>query len=225
MRAHAAAGSRFVVRWSLACAAGELLGIAAAAGAAAMLATRMAEPATAGEKALTLALMVAAGVLEGTLVGTVQWRVLRRRFPTVPVRDWIGATAAVAAAGWSLGMLPSLLQPAPAADAPAPELPLATVGVLALGFGLLAGAMFGAGQWMVLRRHARHAGRWIVANALGWGAGITWIYLAAAVVEPGTATTTVAATGALAGVAAGLTLGLVTGLFLLRIHPRTGLQR
>jgi hypothetical protein len=72
---------------------------------------------------------------------------------------------------------------------------------------------------MVLRRHARHAGRWIVANALGWGAGITWIYLAAAVVEPGTATAAVAATGAASGVAAGLTLGLVTGLFLLRIHP------
>lgn len=213
-----------MARWSFACAAGELLGIAAAAGAAALLATRMGEPATPAEKALALGVMVAAGVLEGTLVGAFQWRVLRRRFPAVPARGWIGATAAVAAAGWSLGMLPSLLQPAPAADAPAPELPLATVGVLALGLGLLAGAMFGAGQWTVLRRHARHAGRWIAANALGWGVGITWIYLAAAVVEPGTPTAAVALTGALSGVAAGLTLGLVTGLFLLRIHPRTGLR-
>jgi hypothetical protein len=54
------------------------------------------------------AIAVLAGTLiEGTVVGTAQWLVLRRRLPEMRWSTWALATGAGALLAWILGMVPS----------------------------------------------------------------------------------------------------------------------
>lgn len=222
-RGHSGAARALFGRWLLACTAGELLGIGAAAGVALTVAAALGEPGSLGGRLLVLLAMVLAGVLEGTLVGGFQWRVLRRRFPHVRARAWVGATVAVAALGWFVGMLPPTFFMGPEAGArPASEPGLAQVAVLAAGFGLVAGAAFGGGQWWVLRRHAARAGWWVAANALGWAVGMPCIFLAASLPEAGTARALTVLLGAAGGVLAGFCVAVPTGAVLVRLRPLPG---
>jgi hypothetical protein len=51
---------------------------------------------------------------------------------------------------------------------------LALSNTVALGAaGAVVGVILGSAQWLVLRRHVRSAGRWIVASCLGWMAGLS----------------------------------------------------
>lgn len=161
---------QFWCRWTLSCAAGEILGIGAAGGMAGVVLATIGEPASGLERLANLLLMMLAGALEGYLVGFFQWRVLRQRLG-VPGRSWITATATVAVLGWFVGMLFSTFAPNPAPGAPSFEPTPLQVALLAAGFGLGIGTVFGLGQWLVLRYYAYQAGSWILANALGWGAG------------------------------------------------------
>ena len=58
---------------------------------------------------IALVLLVLAGVGEGAVLGWAQSRMLRRELPRLGTGDWVGATAAGAAAAWTIGMLPSTL--------------------------------------------------------------------------------------------------------------------
>lgn len=92
-----------------------------------------------------LGAMVAAGVLEGTVLGLLQWRVLRRRFTRLEAASWVGATIAVAAFGWLIGGLPSTLANSPAAAAASDPVPgFSPVVIVALAAGLSVGAVTGA---------------------------------------------------------------------------------
>lgn len=90
-------------RWVMATTCGELAGFAipAIVGAAAA-------SADIGEGA-SMAVLVLAGVGEGTVLGWAQSRMLRRELPELRTGSWIRATAAGAAVAWALGMLPSTL--------------------------------------------------------------------------------------------------------------------
>ena len=203
--------------WTLSCAAGELIGIGVAAGVATLLLLTIGEPETGAERWGVLVAMVGAGAIEGTAIGFFQWRVLRRPFPGISARAWVGTTVAVAVIGWFLGMLPSTLA-APNVAAQDPfDPPLWMTALLATFTGLGAGLVFGLAQWGVLRRHARNASSWIVANALGWGLALAWIYAAAALPAEGASLGTVIAIGSAGGILAGLSVGAVTGGFLLQI--------
>jgi hypothetical protein len=75
------------------------------------------------------------------------------------------ATAAGAAAAWTIGMLPSTLN--------AQLLELWSPMLVALGAvaGMVLLASIGFAQWLVLRRHVDGSGIWVAANALAWIAG------------------------------------------------------
>lgn len=208
-------------RWLVSCAAGELLGIGVAAGVGYSLNVTVGEPDTAAKKALVLAAMVLAGVLEGSAIGTFQWRVLRHRFPRITARAWVGATVAIAVLGWFFGMLPSTLsagQAEPITSATEPSLGFILLMSALMGAG--AGAAFGFFQWWVLRHHAERAGRWILANLVGWGLGMPWICLAASLPTENTGVPLVVLMGAVAGSLTGLSVALATGVVLVRLRPR-----
>ena len=96
------------LRWVGANALAELLGLGATFGVGVFLFTRMGEPQ--GPAAIgMLLLMTASGVLEGTIVGLLQWAVLRRPFPQVTRRAWLAATLIGALVAWFLGSLPATL--------------------------------------------------------------------------------------------------------------------
>lgn len=164
-------------------------------------------------QAASMALLVLAGVGEGTVLGWAQSRMLLRELPQLRTGDWVGATAAGAAAAWGIGMLPStfggqLLELWPPL--------LVALGLLA---GVLLLATVGFAQWLVLRRHVDGAGIWVVANALAWIAGLAVVF-AAIGVAPGNSPVLIAAFGVVGGLGMGLAVALVTGLFLIRLLDR-----
>lgn len=208
-------------KWTISCAAGELLGIGGA-GAIAFAANRaVGEPVGITEKLIVLGCMLLAGAIEGTVLGWLQWRVLREKIQTLAATNWIGMTVLVAVLGWFLGMLPSLFfvpdEPNPTATSvPVFENPW-VFAALSISAGLVLGALFGLFQWFALRKHAPNSASWIAANALGWGAGLGWIYLLASLPNEQTPLWVNVLLGGTGGILAGLSVGAVTGIFLLKI--------
>jgi CBS domain-containing protein len=207
--------------WTTACALGEAIGIGLAAATAILIGLAMGEPVTATQRAVVLVLMVVAGALEGLALGLFQWSVLGEAFPKMSARSWALATAAVAALGWLLGMLPSTLSAPSVVPVEPPNRDVRVVFALFLApvFGLVAGSIVGAAQWLVLRRHAHRAGSWISANALGWAVAFPWIYVAGTMPAEDTPVSFTFVLAVVAGALGGLSLGAVTGAFLLRLTP------
>src|SRR6266540_4176797 len=88
--------------------------------------------------------MIAAGTLEGVIVGFAQWLVLRRRLRRLSRWEWITATTIGAFLAWAIGMAPSTLMALNqnAGSSPPPEMSdavkyaLASVMGAALGVGM-----------------------------------------------------------------------------------------
>jgi hypothetical protein len=101
--------SRLWRDWTVSCALGEFIGIGLAGIVATIMIAGMGEPQTPLQAWSSYGAMVAVGAVEGSAIGYFQWRVLRRLFPAMTARAWVGATLAVAVLGWAVGMLPSTL--------------------------------------------------------------------------------------------------------------------
>lgn len=209
-------------KWTLSCAAGELLGIGCAGAIAFAVNHAVGEPVTLAEKLTVPGCMLVAGTIEGTVLGWLQWRVLKEKIQTLTAKDWIGMTVLIAVLGWFLGMLPSLFfipnEPNPT-EAPAPsafENPW-VFAALSISAGLVLGALFGLFQWFALRKHVPKSANWIGANALGWGAGLGWIYLFASLPTEQTPLWGNVLLGVTGGILAGVSVGAITGIFLLKI--------
>ena len=163
-------------------------------------------------------LLVALGTLEGAVVGTFQWTVLRRRLPSVASRDWVGATAIGAFVAWALGMAPSTLQfggVAPAGMPVDPGGPLLVA--LAAAMGAVLGLVLAGPQWFVLRRHVNRAWWWFPANAAGWAVGMPVVFLGVGAAAEGGFGLASAAVVLAAVALAGAVVGAVHGLALVRV--------
>ena len=90
---------------------------------------------------------------------------------------------------------------------------LLAIGAVVFGGGLL--VSIGVPQWLVLRRHLRHAGWWVLANALAWSLGLAVPFVALALVPDAAPFWVWAATGIVSGLLMGLVVGALTGLALL----------
>ena len=214
---------RFYGRWIVACAAGELVGIGVATGAALAVTALIGEPQSLGSRLVTLAVFAAVGAVEGTALAGFQWRVLRARLPRLRAGEWVGVTVAVAVAGWIVGMTPSLFIEH---EATAQEEPgLAIVLLVAAMAGAGAGVCFGAAQWFILRRHAERAGRWIWIHVPAWALAMSAIFLGASLPAAGSSGWFIALSGAAGGVVGGLTLGAITGLVARQLQPWVDEQR
>ena len=205
-------------QWALACSLGEFLGIAGAAAIAVGHRLLLGEPVTTEDKLLNLFLMCLAGGIEGTILATFQWRVLSQVFQQVGRRQWWAYTVAAAILGWLLGMMPSLfINDGGEAGAGMAELSgWAFFGMAGL-LGLFLGALFGYFQWLPLKPWSRRSIEWIPANALGWAAGMIFIFLGASLPDEQTHWALIVVSGALGGILGGMAVGAVTGFFLLRL--------
>lgn len=192
---------RFWLAWCLAMLAGELVGFGVAGGLA------WAATVALGEGALTFAVIVLAGALEGACVGVAQGLVLRRALPAVPLARWCALTMLGAAAAWALGM--GVGGRAPAASAWFP--------VLAVVFLLAIGAVMGVAQWAELRRHVPRAWRWILVNAVVWPLGMLPTFAVSALFDASTPVALVVAGVTAAGAAMGLVVGGGTGWAMQRL--------
>jgi hypothetical protein len=203
-------------RWVLAFVGGEIVGFGLAAPVSAI--GIMAVDAVHGPvRALAvIAAGVAAGIVEGGVVGWAQWRVLREPLPAVGRRAWIGATAATAALAWTVGMSLGTLA------APESEPPFAIVAVGAAAFGAVVGALLGAGQALVLREHVRHPERWVLANSLGWTIGMVVAFGGGGLVGEGVPVAAIVVVAALTGAVMALAPAVATGQALLAYDGQSG---
>ncbi len=125
--------------------------------------------------------LIGPGVIEGAIVGTSQWLVLRHRMPDIRAWSWILATMVGALVAWILGSVPGALMDADTQPA-APETMgrPALIALYAAALGLVAGVILAAVQWWVLRgRTVRSAILWLPANACAWAIAMPIIFAAA----------------------------------------------
>jgi len=193
-------------RWTLWTTAGELAGFTAPAVAGAWAAAAPLPP------WLTYGLLLAAGFVEGLMLGTAQAWALKPALPRLSRPAFALATGAAAVLAYAVGMLPSTLGDRLGA------LPLAVL----VGGGLVAGlvllASIGTAQWLVLRR-GRYGGPWWIATTAGaWLAGLlVFVAVSTPLWQPGQPLPQVAAIGLLGGAVMAATVAALTGLAAVRL--------
>jgi hypothetical protein len=114
-------------------------------------------------RSMISALLVATfgALLFGTVLGSLQWLVVRERLP-IPRRQWIVANVGPALVGWLLVIMPAVIQ---AQDTDA-DVGLAYM--LAVSQTLALGPLLGLSQSLVLRKYTRRGAWWIGANLASW---------------------------------------------------------
>ncbi|HEY5846112.1 MAG TPA: hypothetical protein VIT42_04895 [Microlunatus sp.] len=195
----AADPSRFFRRWLGFVTLGEGAGFAMAAAAGVASAVLQPSP------ALAYAVVIAAGAIEGGLLGVGQLLALRAlRLESSVLRRWPVLTSLGAVVAWAIGLLPSTL----------PDLdwssPLVWVGAGLLGLVLLAAIPLA--QLILLRRMVLRPWRWLPANILGWLLGIGWTLVVSPLVDSSTPIPQLLILYVVAGVLMALTVAAATGL-------------
>jgi hypothetical protein len=156
-------------------------------------------------------------LLEGTLLGAVQARLLRQALPNLAVRRWTHATMLGAAIAWSLGMVPSTLAALSTGSEPqtaSTEPPVLVQYGLAAALGLITGPILGAAQYRVLRGYVHRPGWWLAA---GWALGMVLIFIGMDLVPWKRGGLLVAASVYTACGVAGAGVGMVHGRMLLQL--------
>jgi hypothetical protein len=217
------------LHWVAANALGELVGLGATLGLGGYILINLGLPPGAAGILAAFAIAVASGTIEATVVGLLQWRVLRAPFPGVTLRAWWLGTLGGALAAYVLGYLPSTLidlsaqgaQGADAAASAAVEPAQWVVLLLAAGMGLVGGAVLSFAQWLALRRRVKGAGIWIPANMAAWMLGMPLIFWGIDAAQKGQPLPVSIAIMAFALLAAGALVGAVHGLALLNMVRKT----
>jgi MFS family permease len=205
-------------RWVVAFVGGEVVGFGLAAPLGALAGWASDGASGASRAAVAILGGALAGAVEGSVVGWVQWRVLRGPLPAIGRRAWIVATAAGAALAWAIGMSLGTL----ASPSEEPSFAVIVAGAAVLGAAL--GALLGAGQWLVLRHQVARAERWVIANSLGWTIGMVVAFGGAGLTEEGTPVVAIVLVAALTGAAMALAPALATGRALLALAAESGGQ-
>lgn len=210
------------MRWIFANTVGELVGLGVVALAGASFFLYLAP--TLGEwSALAGAfLMIALGAFEGLAVGFFQGRVLRAKIAGFSSRGWIFATVIGAVTAWFLGTIPSLLMSVAENPQNAHHMEMSEImmGVSAAGMGFALGMVLGFPQWLELRRYAKNAAWWILANALAWAVGMPQLFAAPSVITEGLPAWQIAFVIFASIVSAGASVGAIHGLFIVWLLGR-----
>lgn len=153
-------------------------------------------------------LLLAAGALEGAVLGWAQARVIHRPLPALRSRHWIALTAVAAVAAYALGFLITALS---GAEGLAPVAAMGPAGMLLL-------SSIGVAQWFELRHHVRNAARWVLWTAAAWLCGLaTFLVIATPLWHSGQSVVAAIGVGLLAGLAMATTQAVVTGWGLTRL--------
>jgi hypothetical protein len=201
-------------RWTLATGLGELFGFGLAMGLGGLVYLLVGGPVETVPAWALLGGAVLAGVVEGSVLGTAQWLVLRRYLPDLAPGTWIAATAGGAVLAYAAGMSIGTALGEGIDLAGVPVVILALCGIL---YVAALGALLGVTQWWVLRRYVARAGWWVAANAGAWILGLAAGFAGPSLVPDWTATGVVIAMGATTGIVMGGLVGAVSGGVLVRL--------
>jgi hypothetical protein len=173
-------------------------------------------------RTFSVALVAIAAVLEGGIIGYCQWRVLRRIFPTLSSRMWVGTTMAAAAVGCAIPWLPTTFATTAAAADRFGDVSVGLFDAVGLSIftGALIGTVWGVAQYVILHRHAHHAFIWVLSSTAAWAIGFAAVYFAAFWPDRTVHPFIHVLIAADAGVLLGLALGLLNGGALLALRSR-----
>ncbi len=211
-------------RWIEACAAGELLGIGAAALWWVTVDRFQTLSGAYPIEWLLFAAKALSGVIQGLLLGLLQGWALRRQFPALNLRAWVATTTLVGLLLWGVAAWHTSFAPLYGDPLLPPVDTVFQTAVASAAFGLVLGLVFGAAQALVLRRAAGQVHWWVTANAIGWGAALPCIYVAGAVGSAAPGSLEIAFRGLIGGVASGVVLGTITGLSFAVMPARRALR-
>ncbi|HEU0027266.1 MAG TPA: hypothetical protein VFQ25_09140 [Ktedonobacterales bacterium] len=203
-------------QWTLANALAEAVGLGATL-LAGLLVFSQVEPRVGPVTAALLGVALAA-LVEGSVVGTAQWLVLRAPLAGLRWRRWAVATAVGAVIAWALGMTPSVVMAlaGPSGDGAEVQEPEGLMMyALAAGLGLVAGPVLAVAQWWVLRAYLPRAGWWIPANACAWAVGMMIVFWGISFVPASGITVSVAFVLVGCVILAGAAVGAIHGLALI----------
>lgn len=214
--------SKLWLRWVCANALGEMLGLGMTLGIGYIIFAVVGEPQNIWMSLMSFGLMVASGVIEGTIVGFSQWWAMHPWFAPIIRRTWVGATVAGAVTAWFFGSLPFSLMDMSAQSngAPVVEPPQIVVLLGAAAVGLVAGAVLASLQWLVLRKYVHKADRWIPANMLAWAAGMPLIFWGIDFIQKGVSPIIAGAALGFVLLFTGAVVGAIHGAFLVRFSLR-----
>ncbi len=158
-------------QWILANTIGEAIGLSATLVAGVLLFARL-EP-TVGPVVSAILGVVMGASIEGGVVGTAQWIVLRRPLSGLQWTSWVEATALGAGLAWALGLIPSTIASLGTSGADSGGTSVQDISGplwygLAAALGFVAGSILAVAQWWVLRRFVPQARWWVLANACAW---------------------------------------------------------
>lgn len=162
--------------------------------------------------AVAVPLLVAAGSVEGAVLGWSQARVLGRVLPGLSTRRWVAGTAIAAAIAWLIGLIPSTFNSALS------TWPVGALIVIGVILGTLLLCSIGTAQWLELRRHVPRAGWWVLVTAAAWCAGLlAFVAVTSLLWQPGQPDLLIAAIGVVGGLIMAVTMATTSGWALVRL--------
>ena len=193
-------------RWVGASAAGELVGLPLAV----LIVSTAIGTVADGASLILIVAGALAGLVNGVIVGGLQWLALRRLVQRLSGWQWTLATALGSALPWALGLsMRSSLRLAQGNDE-------AVLGA-ALLMGLLTGVVLGSAQWLVLRRVLHQAGWWMPASVLAWLQGLVVLVGGASLIQTGTPLWGLLIVSGVSGLVIGSLGGMITGIVLVAL--------
>lgn len=196
---------KWIVNYSL----GELIGIGIAASISRFLFFTFPDSSVVSQSALTVIILVIAGVSEGYILGYIQWRSLSKIVPGLMPVLWIFVTTFSALAGWLFILPPGVMFIAFLSKISLISTYSSYVYTMIVGAAF--GGMIGFPQFFIIRKYFKNAGMWIVSNTVGWMISFLIVYSALMLFNYTTSLTQNFFLIALACILSGSVQGVVTG--------------
>lgn len=196
-------------KWILNYSLGELIGISIAAFIGRFLFFTFPETSTLSQSALTVIILITAGIAEGFILGYIQWKSLSRIVPGFSPMLWIFVTTFSALAGWLFILPPGVMFIAFLSKISLISTYSSYVYTLIVGAAF--GGLIGVPQFFIMRKYFKNAAVWIVSNTLGWMLSFLIVYSALLLFHLTTSLIQNFLLIALACILSGLVQGFVTG--------------
>lgn len=188
---------------------GELIGIGIAASIGRFLFFTFPDSSVVSQSALTVVILIIAGIAEGYVLGHLQWKALSKIVPGFTPMLWIFVTTFSALAGWLFILPPGVMFIAFLSKISLISTYSSYVYTMVVGAAF--GGLIGFPQFFIIRKYFKNAGVWIVSNTVGWMLSFLIVYSALLLFNYTTSFALNFLLIALACILSGLVQGFITG--------------
>lgn len=167
-------------------------------------------------------LVIVGTLVEGSVLGTLQWIVIQHLNKSVKWLAWVNATLIGIFIAWALGSIPSTMLEfgtegiKTTFDFKNMFIDYLTIG----GMGLVSGAVIGLPQWLLLRLYFHNAEWWVPASSIAWMMGMIILFVGINVTSRIGMVLKATSFLVLILILTGAIVGSIHGIALLRLYPK-----